>query len=371
MKILCVNNWQLQTFPHALPPEVIHLHKLASRLRHKGFAPRFGRHQLPIDTKPLEDMFAPPQNLAHARAETFAVTNDQRCHELVSTKRDRPWLVWWSGGIDSTAIITALLRHPEVQFRNNVTVCVNELSVLENPRYFYRQILPNFKVIHGQEPTTENNLDFYHVSGALGDQLCGPDQALHMTGFDMYQSYVQAREPIIKQLSHIWQIDANWFYQRMKQHIESVPDSPVSTCADFFWWFNHTWPWYYMLLHERDGRGLRNIRDMQTAKLQWYNSYAFHAWAWHRARPQFAESFARPERFKQELKDYTWMLTGDNYFRYFKTKCHSDSRKWPSLPQRFHGHYQGAWVALDQDLNPYFTWDGIEHAVIEHFKSRN
>jgi len=370
MNILCVNNWKLHTFPGQLPNEVMLMHQLSVSLRHRLLYPRFGQHGLPVDTGPLTDLLGCPQNLSTARAESFAVTTDKRCHDLVNNHRDRPWLVWWSGGIDSTALIVALLRYPEHQFRENITVCVNEISIAENPRFFYQHILPNFQIMHGQDPRTRDNAGFYHVSGALSDQLCGPDQALHMTGFDPNVDFRRARDHMVQQMSSTWKIDANWFFTRMQQHIESVPDSPVETCADFFWWFNFSWPWFYVLLQERDGT-TRNVKQHHEAKLQWYNSYEFHAWAWHRAREQFADSFVRPEQFKQELKDYAWGYTGDNYFRYFKTKSHSDSRKWPGINNRYSKNQVGPWHVLDTDLNPYFTWDGLEDAVIEHFKSRN
>ena len=369
MKLLCVNNWQLHTFPKALPWEIDCVHQLATKLKHKLLYPRFGRHTLPVDTTPLEDLFGTPENLATASHESFEQTIDRRCHDLISTRRDRPWIVWWSGGIDSTAIVTALLRHPEVQFRDNITICVNEISISENPRFFYKTIVPNFTVMHGHDPQAQNNVDFYHVSGALSDQLCGPDQALHMLGIDGKKSFREARDELVQQVNRSWQIDGAWFFKRMMEHIESVPDAPVENCADFFWWFNHTWPWYYVLLQERDGLS-RNIKQHLDAKLQWYDTYEFHAWAWHRARVQFADSFARPERFKQELKDYTWSYTRDNYFRYFKTKSHSDSRKWPAINSLYSKQLIGTWAVLDQDLNPYYTWDGWEDAVIEHFSKR-
>ena len=368
-KILCVNNWKLDTFPRQLPGEVACIHQLAFRLKHKLLSPRFGRHTLPVDTKPLEDFFGTPENLATATHDNFAYTIDSRCHDLVQTRRDRPWVVWWSGGIDSTAIVTALLKHPETQFRDNVIICANEISISENPRFFYKTIVPNFQVMHGHDPRAENNIDYYHVSGALCDQLCGPDQALHMTGIDGQKSFREAGPDLVNQIQQTWATDGIWLYKRMIQHIESVPDAPVQTCADFFWWFNHTWPWYYVLLHERNGLA-KNIKQMQQAKLQWYDTYEFHAWAWHRARVQFAESFARPERFKQELKDYTWAYTQDNYFRHFKTKSHSDSRKWPAIHTRYSDQQVGTWMLLDQDLNPYYSWDGWEDAVIEHFSKR-
>lgn len=370
MKIFCVNHWSFDTFPGELPSEIQKLGELSRNLKFKFFYPRFGQHTLPIDTDPIKKMLGCPSNLGQASWESFANTIDNRCDYLVRNKRDRPWLVWWSGGIDSTALVTALLKHPETQFRDNITICANEVSIAENPRFFYNQILPNFPIVHGQSTLTRDNISYYHVSGALSDQLCGPHQALYMPGFDAMRPYQQMRDQLTKQISKTWKIDGAWFFDRMDQHIQSTPGHPIENCADFFWWFNFTWPWYYVLLHERDGQ-LRHIKQHHEAKIQWYDSYEFQSWAWHQGRTQYGQCFQNPDQFKQELKDYTWEYTKDNYFRFFKMKSSSDSRKHPNLASKVELDQRGAWKVLDQDLTAYFSWTDLEHAVLEHFLQRN
>jgi len=358
MKILCVNTRSLtDTVFYSANDQLRELVDFIGRSPgHQLVYPRFGTHALPVDCAPLQDQFGMAiKTFQSICPQTFADSNDQACYEFLMTHSDRPWIVHWSGGIDSTSVVTSILRNSNQAQRENMFISYNQVSVFENPMFFYQHIQPNFQTLSVHDPRTADYQNFYHVSGCLADQLAGPGTGLEMRAINGQALLKDSRDIMTKTIRAVWGVNSDWFYDRMIENIQSVEHAPVETCADFFWWFEFNWVWFDVVLREHNSTDPDSMKHYIKGKIHWFNTPQFHAWAITHAREQYNESFNQPFKIKQEMKNYIYQFDRNIYYKSFKTKTHSISR------QR-----QPIWQVLDTDLNMYSSCAGIEDSIADH-----
>ena len=106
-------------------------------------------------------------NYSVPTTETFEQVTDQRCIDLHRTHWHKPWVVMWSGGIDSTLMLTSILRNISPGDFKNIQVWCNSASVYENPKFFMDHIQPNFEVVSDME-TMSMARDVFMIAGESG-----------------------------------------------------------------------------------------------------------------------------------------------------------------------------------------------------------
>ena len=60
---------------------------------------------------------------------TFGDVTDEQCQYWLREKTDRPWLIFWSGGIDSTVIVASILKNAGLADRENIYIACNRASI--------------------------------------------------------------------------------------------------------------------------------------------------------------------------------------------------------------------------------------------------
>lgn len=262
---------------------------------------------------------------------TFEEITDQRCMELLEQCNDRPWIVSWSGGIDSTVILASLLKNASKSQLDNVIVSCNNLSVLENPVFFHNHVLPNFKIINGTSPHLEKFLDnHYIIDGNPADLLQGSGLGLlaQNSGLDLGQPWQQQSGPLNDFLSdQIGKTAANWLYSRISQNILSLSDHTlIDTLADWFWWINFNWKWVGDCWYIVSCQDLDNITPCFTSFKNWYDTEDYQQWSINYGRYSLVNDGPSPGDYKKSSKQYIYDYDGNQYYYRFKTKTHSTAR---------------------------------------------
>jgi hypothetical protein len=86
-------------------------------------------------------------NYSQSFDQSFDQVSDQRCLDLRASHWHKPWVVLYSGGVDSMVILISILRTlPPSDFKN-IKIWCNNGSIYENPRFFNDYIKPNFECI--------------------------------------------------------------------------------------------------------------------------------------------------------------------------------------------------------------------------------
>ena len=266
---------------------------------------------------------------------TFDEVTDQRAHDLTRTHKDKPWLIMYSGGIDSTVIIVSLLKNLSAADRACVTIACNQLSIIENPKFFYDHILPNFATIDSTDVKITSQLlkNYYVFDGYPADQLYGPGVRFLRGNNDQDALRDWRKDP--DGLIHIMSQDLNlghdcatWYYDKIKENLLSTP-VPATTYYDFLWWtvFNNVWTSViFRPMHVYQTRiDLCSTKEYLDNYVPWYATANYQLWAMNNhAGIKYCSGIAQR---KLASKKYIFDFDQNEYYLHFKLKMASVSRK--------------------------------------------
>lgn len=306
---------------------------------------------------------------------TWAEVTDQRCHDLRRDRFDKPWIIAWSGGIDSTTVVAAILKNLSPADLENITIACNKFSIWENPLFFQQFIRPNFRLV---ESKTLLNLDTVDnsiiIDGEPGDQLFAGGISLPMMlsrGLDFLEKDSMAEADLL--IDYIAQtprqpnseppgrVFAEWYYSVLLDNIKSV-DVPVRTFHDFLWWsyFNFAWTSVKLRMLERGDFGsLTNAGTYLQNFVHWFDSDHYQLWAMtNNVRDQkYGVTIAH---HKIAAKRYIFDLDHNDYNLKYQTKLFSGDITWmgPKI-----------WYCITQDLsllNLQDDWHTIQELLPQH-----
>jgi hypothetical protein len=292
---------------------------------------RKGKNDLQIRTE-LVDLpgFAMPDVDRNYR-QTWQEITDQRCMQFRNTCFDRPWTVMWSGGIDSTTIVAALIKNlPKADF-DNITIACTVTSIWENPSFYFNYIKPNFKVVDSSDMLSQSfaEQNNYVFDGDPADQLFG---GLGVSLSTVYQNTELLHKDMVKYPRAA--IDffskntnkqfAEWYYHNL---IDSAQDAGVNltTLADFAWWsaFNRSWITVkFRCLYNGAWGTVKNAKFYIDRFVHWYDSNDYQQWAMvnQNTNEKLGSSVAD---YKLAAKKYIYDVDKNKYYLNFKTKTTS------------------------------------------------
>jgi len=257
---------------------------------------------------------------------TWDIVTDDRCTALRLTHFNRPWVVLWSGGIDSTNVVAAIIKNlPKSDFEN-ITIACNPISVWENPYFYYNFIEPNFKTVDSRWTLTNECIEFnnYLFNGEPGDQL------FTCCSIVSNQPKDYPFQPLTDELlfdficSRTDKKFAAWFHQFFVDNVKSV-GIPLNTLHDAVWWsqFNFNWVGVKMrALHYGDWAKLKNARVYFDKFIHWYDSVDYQRWSMvnNIVGEKFGSNFSD---IKLAAKKYIYNIDKNTYYKDYKTKMRS------------------------------------------------
>jgi hypothetical protein len=302
---------------------------------HTSWYPRFGANIPNLTAQSLTDVsfdidFSKNTTLYN---QTFADVTDQRLHQLHQNYNNKPWMISWSGGIDSTVMVVSVLKNLKPNERKNFVVLCDPGSVWENPQFFQQHILPNFSVVD----STSDNVDdyknhFYIIEGEPADCIWGSRAVPYLKNFSnqpwsnnfdyLVQSMILSKEA------------ATWLVEVINYNINSV-NLPIKTVAQWYWWYNYNFN-YLDAFMRKVYRYNRPLDDISKYFINWYHTQEYNYWSI--AKNINHSAVTSPELYKHEAKKYVLELFDNAYWSNFKTKAGSTSRiggrstkKWISI----------------------------------------
>lgn len=334
MKILYFNQHQLQ---YPTIQKFLKEHKFSAFEKLEGLAKfeadkgsfynRKGVDALPFKNHLVNDaMFSMPDYDATFSLSWSAVT-DQRCRELRLHKFHQPWVVQWSGGIDSTVVVASILKNlPRSDFEN-ISIACNALSIWENPNFYYNFVEPNFKVVDSYDTVSScqaNN--HYIVNGEPGDQLFSCGRIIYSAA--RYSSWFDELSP--ERLydfvcSRADQKFADWYVDCIIKNGKSVGVT-LNNLHDYVWWiqFNHNWIGVKMRALSRTQRHyVTNAQKYFDNFIHWFDSHDYQKWSMvnNLKGEKYGDHLAD---FKAAAKKYIYDVDKNKYYKEYKTKMAGD-----------------------------------------------
>ena len=194
---------------------------------------------------------------------SFTEVSDNRAVEIKKRiAQGEKFAVMFSGGIDSTVVMTALIKNLSVDELSNVVVCASIETMIENPVFWSKFIQGKFKIIDSHKNKYDDliNQGFTPITADEGDCIHGTLFGLIL--YNNYDYYIDELSPIAKtNLQNIkYKIsDADTHFSRYADILIrylSIPNNPdfgklyyekivhnintasvpVYSLHDFFWW---------------------------------------------------------------------------------------------------------------------------------------
>lgn len=294
-------------------------------------SPRYGTSDV-WNFSSNQHMFESP-DLKIKSSQTFADITDSRAKEFASLVENsgKRLVLHWSGGIDSTAMVTAVLKNFPKYLLSQIDICMNECSYLENPSFYHRAIEKNNlncinNYMFDSSTLSRTSSESIVTDGEPADKLWGVRIGLlylHRYGEESFTSTLeQGRHQFIEHLgNYMSNHQAEFYWHRVLENIREN-QAPVTNIGELFWWINFN---YYWLGHNVQWYGRHQIKDSQAwlnyqeNYRPWYNSAEYQRWSFSRISED-PVNITNIKDFKKPAKQYIYDFINDDYFFHFKAK---------------------------------------------------
>ena len=304
--------------------------------------PRVGHNFLPLDNiiGSCQEFSMPKYDQDFGLG--FEEVTDRVCQFLLKNKFDRPWEVYWSGGIDSTLIVTALLKNLSSADRENITIYCNYYSIIEYPNFFLDCIQPYFRTKDSTRMSFDNKS--YMINGELGDQIFSHRYTRFLYDNDL--GNLDWKKNPDQLISLIQQFSDNkfacWLYEGMESNIRSC-NIPILDYKDWFWWLSFNFAWISIMM--RDHIIFKNsipFLEYLDGTINWYRFDEYQQWSMNNNHTGLKEGKKARETKISSKKYINSVYPDDHYFKY-KTKTDSSGRRSDKKPSE--------WVCLLDDFS--------------------
>jgi len=239
-------------------------------------------------------------------------------NSIWNTLQGKTLCFWWSGGIDSTAALVALMRtNPRWSQQMKIRTTRYALDV-EYPWFYQQYLVESDHTVHRGWDLWSEDLyasdDQVRVECSVGGQLFAGIKKIDVEPTAPWRALFDSSYFKTQVGAGLMKVTDSYITEQVKQF-----PVPIQTVQDVLWamTFLHKWDW---------GHG-RPITWTGKADL-WGRSRCFYNnWDWQRwsmSNPQY-RNFDHPKNFKQVAKDFIFDFTGDADYRDNKSKILSVS----------------------------------------------
>lgn len=289
--------------------------------------------------------------------EDFNEITDARAIELEKKAMafDTVYL-FWSGGVDSTLLLCAVLKNCTATFCSKIIVVLNKYSIDEFPEMYQTYICGKLKEVSTDDFLSEilrpTNKAIY-ANGDAGDAILGYENIIKFNDYRpriFNESWRRHKDTII---SYFSQFSNETISKMVMNYIEeslALAKIEVETVYDFLWWISFNWGydgelysrwWFGVMPDELDAR-----KFMEENLFVFFNSKAYQNWsvAAIGADLKIGDSLAS---FKKPAKQYIFEFTKE--MNYFLNKV-----KEASVIKNQQIYKFRRLVAVDTDYNFYY-----------------
>lgn len=278
---------------------------------------------------------------------TFAELSDAIGDEIVreAMRAERDVRVFWSGGIDSTTALVAVLKAATSHgYTHRVRVLLTLASVHEYPHFFLAHIHERIAIEAIREPVSAHiDPHALNVTGEHGDQLFGSQllRTYVQRGFGDVDYRDILPFVLLERLRGPWA--ARSVHRYLLPVILAAPVQ-IRTLFDCLWWLNFTLKWQAVslrLFSSCEG----DAAPLHGSTRHFFRDERFQAWAL--AVHSDDRCPGAWERYKDVAKAYIRAYTAD--LEYFRTKEKEDSLR-NIMPRSTSGEPVG--VYMGEDFRP-------------------
>ena len=268
-----------------------------------------------------------PMPVLKGHCPDFSTLSFDRAKDI--TENEKRIGVLWSGGIDSTFILTTMIESgvlEKLKSEGRLVIGLNQESIRENPVFYDIFIKKYFLdcVVQSDVLLQKPELVDIIITGEMADNLVG---SLTMkTCVDYYNDFSVVHKP--------YGLAIDWLCRKLDESDkvlltnfieESISNSPVEliSCHDLLWYLNFNYKWqavnFRIVSHAADEA---NGNALINKLVHFFNTEEFQQWSMHEGHHFEGSNWST---YKMPLKQQIFNVTRDQ--DYFDKKT-----KYPSLP---------------------------------------
>lgn len=255
--------------------------------------------------------------------------------------------ILWSGGIDSTAALVALIKAAKARdCIDRLEVLLTDQSITEYGLFFDRFVRALRHRFVDAPVTAWLNPQKLIVTGEHGDQIFGSAKAAHYVADGRaFEGYADELPRILAEsLGSASKADT---VLRYLEPLFQMSPVPLHSVFDVFWWVNFTLKWQIVGLRLAVFR-VKDVRQTFNALRHFFSSPGFQNWSLENHHRKIAGTW---ESYKMPLKDYIFEFTGDDEYRRTKVKLPSLKAIFIADVRQRAPAYR---VLMDEDFVPVF-----------------
>jgi hypothetical protein len=296
-------------------------------------SPRYGKTKI-WDFYHDPDYVSCPQ-LAQQSTQSFSEVTDSRAADIKKAmlQQNQELAVFWSGGIDSTVALSAIVKNFSSADLKNVTVFANNQSYFENP-IFYHSVIEKYKLKtvnfkNFSDDTIQALFDRHLVTdGEPADKLWIVNsvfkfESIHGAG-SSEKPLLETADKFINFLAGYMSINqAHEYYNSLMKNINEAAVE-ISTVGDLFWWINFNFHWVDHLLiwyQQFPNKSAAAYKQYKKNYKPWYNSDEYQLWSLSDLPKSIQPD--QQELYKMPAKQYIYDLNQDQFYLNYKSKLGS------------------------------------------------
>ena len=341
-------------------------------------------------------------------SKSFEQITDEAARDIALRIRtnDEKFLILYSGGIDSTTIVAALIKNLTTQELENITISMSLDSIIENEYFYTHFIKDKIKVHDSHEFDMKLTVSkgYTVIVGDQGDAMFGTElgtklypliphyndysrkgRYLHENVATTKAHYTEYKDAIIKYFNACF--DSRYYklhntdktsfdekfgeiyYNKLIKNIESSKQE-IYSLHDFFWWiiFNTK----YMHCAMRPG-GIQSTgvdrKFIFKKTLNWFASKDYQLWSMANNNNGEKIDGHTQGKYKMAAKKYIYDVDKNDWYLYYKMKIPSKqiivNRHRPELDDEM-----DIMFGIDEDYQMiYYNNPGVEEYFYEKLKN--
>ncbi|WP_375563130.1 hypothetical protein ACE193_11545 [Bernardetia sp. OM2101] len=235
---------------------------------------------------------------------------------ILAQKTNKRICVLWSGGIDSTVALVALIQVAQEKGNlDNLEVLLSTESINEFPNFFEQVIQNKINYTLYQPPLyplLEDKTKVF-VTGEHGDQLFGSDKVkYYVLSEDAFKPYSDILPFMISR-----KLGTEKYTQKMMDFLApQIDKSPVSihTLYDYLWWMNFSQKWQHVSLR-LISKSEKLILDKNV--IHFFSSSEFQSWSISNHHLKIDRAW---NTYKQVAKSFIHSFFEDEEYLLYKEK---------------------------------------------------
>lgn len=284
--------------------------------------------KIPFNVK-LYDKYRMPTDMTECDL-SYEQCCERRANELYELSKvlDKPILLFYSGGIDSTLMLITFFKVIPENDRERLTIMMDYESIKEYPLFYKQYIRGKLKTLPSASFDNYFNKQYIIIGGEHNDQLFGSDIVIAYANMFTFEEITQryTRDNMTRFFinSGMTIEQSNIWFDLLDENCKAAPVAIV-TVFDFLWWLNFNFKWqavFFRMLMRCRSSSQSNV-DQEFVDTYYHHFYSedyFQLWSMNNHDKKIKDEW---KTYKHLAKDLIYEYTQDADYRDNKTKSPS------------------------------------------------